>query len=58
MADGRHSFNPHMDPPKRQRRVTVIAVVLLAVASIAAIIWRGPAILLDLSGLAMSMWCF
>lgn len=43
---------------QHRRRVTMLAVVVLAGLSVAALIWRGPAILLDLSGLAASLWCF
>lgn len=43
---------------KNRRRVTAAAVAAIAVAAIAALMHRGPAILLDLSGLAASLWCF
>lgn len=41
-----------------RRRVTAVVVAVLATAAIAALISRGSAILLDLSGLAASLWCF
>lgn len=45
--------------PSRRLRVSVAAFVLvLLLAAIAAIMWRGPAILLDLSGYAQALWCF
>lgn len=50
--------NPEHAPLTHRRRVTAVAVVLLAAAAMAAMIHRGPAILLDLSGLAASLWCF
>lgn len=43
---------------QHRRRMTTLAVVVLAGLAAAALIWRGPAILLDLSGLATSLWCF
>jgi hypothetical protein len=51
-------LSPHTDLTRRYRRATVFAVVLIAGAAMAAMLWRGPAILLDLSGLAASLWCF
>lgn len=43
---------------KNRRRITEAAVAAVAVAAIAAAMHRGPALLLDLSGLAGSLWCF
>jgi hypothetical protein len=52
------STRPEHAPLTYRRRVTAVAVVLLAAAAMAAMLYRGPAILLDLSGLAASLWCF
>lgn len=41
-----------------RRRITMLAVVMLAGLALVALISRGPAILLDLSGLATPLWCF
>jgi len=42
--------------PETMRPWIRTAVALLVVVAIVAIVWRGPAILLDLSALAA--WCF
>lgn len=44
--------------PARVRPVLITLVVSLAVAACAAFVVRGPAILIDLAGLAQSLWCF
>ena len=44
--------------PKPVRSYVLAGVLLLVVASVALIIWRGPAILLDLSELGAMLWCF
>lgn len=45
-------------PPKLVRHAVATIVLVLLLAAIAAIAWRGPAILLDLSGYAQALWCF
>ena len=39
-------------------RTVAAGVAALAALAIAAIWWRGSAILLDLSGLGAALWCF
>lgn len=45
-------------PPRKVRLAIALIVMVLLFAAIAAIVWRGPAILLDLSGYAQALWCF
>lgn len=50
---------PGLPGPSRRFRLSLGAFVLvLLFAAIASILWRGPAILLDLSGYAQALWCF
>lgn len=50
---------PGTSPPSRKVRLAIAGfVMVLLFAAIAAILWRGPAILLDLSGYAQALWCF
>ena len=49
--------SPPIFPQTVRRTVLALSAVLLVVA-IAAILIRGEAILIDLSGLARAVWCF
>ncbi len=44
--------------PKTVRPYVLTGVAALVAASVALILWRGPAILLDLSELGAALWCF
>jgi hypothetical protein len=44
--------------PTTVRRPLLVAVGLMLAMAIAVLVWRGPALLLDLSALSSMLWCF
>ena len=55
--NGASEQRPHI-LPDRVRVVVGVLFVMLLLVGVAAFMHRGPAILLDLAGLAQSLWCF
>ena len=44
--------------PSAVRTKVAVAMALLLLAGIVGLMWRGPAILLDLAAFSNMIWCF
>lgn len=53
MKDGSHALFPAVIRPW-----LMAALAVLVTVAIVGILWRGPAILLDLAALSNRIWCF